>query len=110
LPSDKNITVPNDGQNYRLQVRACNTYCGDWSKSSNSFSTYGPPGSSSIDISSSAKDKKVSFSWTNAGSDNGAKITGGRYRIDGGGWKNFSGTDRKSTRLNSSHVSISYAV
>src|SRR5699024_9579940 len=66
--------------------------CGDWSKSSNSFSTYGPPGSSSIDISSSAKDKKVSFSWTNAGSDNGAKITGGRYRIDGGGWKNFSGT------------------
>src|SRR5699024_6984400 len=82
----------NDGQNYTVQVRACNTYCGDWSKSSNSFSTYGPPGSSSIKINTSAKDKKVSFSWTNAGSDNGAKITGGRYRIDGGGWQNFNGT------------------
>src|SRR5699024_8494244 len=92
LPSGKEITVPNDGTNYRIQVRACNTYCGAWSKSSNSFSTYGPPGSSSIDIKSSVNDKKVSFSWTNAGSDNGAKITGGRYRIDGGGWKNFSGT------------------
>src|SRR5699024_8643414 len=92
LPSGKEITVPNDGTNYRIQVRACNTYCGAWSKSSNSFSTYGRPGSSSIDIKSSVNDKKVSFSWTNAGSDNGAKITGGRYRIDGGGWKNFSGT------------------
>src|SRR5699024_3758132 len=60
-PSNGDITVPNDGQSYRVQVRACNTYCGDWSPNSNTFSTYGPPGTSGITITSSAKERTVTF-------------------------------------------------
>lgn len=99
LPSGGRITVPNDGTSYRVQVRACNTYCGDWSAQSNQFSTYGPPGTSTVRITSSADGKRVDFSWNIGASDNGASLTHSRYSIDGGGWTTVSG------RSGTAHVS-----
>lgn len=98
LPDGGQITVPNDGTNYRVQVRACNTYCGDWSSQSSAFSTYGPPGTSTVNISSSPDGQRVNFSWDIGASDNGASLTHSRYRIDGGSWHNVSG------RSGSAHV------
>ena len=91
LPSGGKITVPNDGTSYRVQVRACNTYCGAWSAQSSAFSTYGPPGTSTVDITSSADGQRVNFSWDIGSSDNGAALNASRYRIDGGSWQNVSG-------------------
>lgn len=91
LPGGGEIRVPNDGTTYRVQVRACNTYCGNWSESSSAFSTYGPPGTSTVSIDSSADGQRVSFSWSIGNSDNGASLTHSRYRIDGGSWTNVSG-------------------
>ncbi|TDE89965.1 fibronectin type III domain-containing protein [Occultella glacieicola] len=92
LPSSGTISTPGaDGTSYTVRVRACNTYCGPWSAASASFSTYGPPSASGVDISSSANGRQVSFSWTAPASNNGANITATRWRIDGGGWTVVNG-------------------
>src|SRR5699024_9739605 len=91
LPSGGEITVPNDGTSYRVQVRACNTYCGAWSAQSSAFSTFGRPGTSTVNIDASADGQRVNFSWTIGDRDNGAALNASRYRIDGGSWHNVSG-------------------
>src|SRR5699024_1167298 len=98
LPSNGEITVPNDGQDYTVQVRACNSYCGQWSAQSDSFSTYGRPGTSTVNIDSSADGQRANFSWTIGERDNGAALTRYRYRIDGGSWHEGDG------RSGSAHV------
>ncbi len=94
LPSGNQITVPQDGTNYRIEVRACNTYCGPWSDPSAQFSTYGPPGTPSV--SSSANLREVTFEWDAPGG-NGATIVRSEYRIwnDGSwsGWRTASPSD-----------------
>lgn len=83
-----------NGQSYTIQVRACNTYCGDWSASSAAFSPYGPPATppSSGNISSSRGNgedgRTVSFSWSYPGNSNGAAITAAQIQVDGGGSQN----------------------
>src|SRR3712207_7119191 len=52
---------------------------------------------------------------TGSGSSAQAEIDGGAFRLVKGdelvkGWRHPDGGDRKSTRLNSSHANISYAV
>src|SRR5439155_25155906 len=49
-------------------------------------------------------------SRTHAGADRGTGTGGFLRRRDGAGARERNGGDRKSTRLNSSHVAISYAV
>lgn len=85
LPSSGEISGLNNGQNYTVQVRACNTYCGAWSASSNSFTPYGNPGSPSI--SSSANDREVTFEWSSPANSNGAQVTDSRYKLSGGSWQ-----------------------
>ncbi|UFU01738.1 Ig-like domain-containing protein [Ruania suaedae] len=97
VPSNGVFTVPSDGQNYQIRIRACNTYCGAWSDSSSNFSTYGPPGAGAISLSSSADGQRVTFTWTTSANNNGAAIASSRYRIDGGGWSSWgSRNDRAS--------------
>src|SRR5699024_421454 len=52
---------------------------------------YGPPGTDTVDITSSADGQRVNFSWDIGASDNGAALNASRYRIDGGSWHNVSG-------------------
>src|SRR5699024_1747772 len=72
LPSSGTITGLTNGQSYTVQVRACNSYCGQWSAASSSFTTYGPPGAPSVS-SSLGSEERVRFSWTAPGG-NGASI------------------------------------
>ncbi|UFU04927.1 Ig-like domain-containing protein [Ruania halotolerans] len=91
LPGSGTISVPQDGQSYQVRVRACNTYCGDWSQASANFSTYGPPGRPNV--RSSANLREVTFTWE-APDGNGATIERSQYRIrsqpDGGNWGSWS--------------------
>ncbi|MBZ2195232.1 Ig-like domain-containing protein [Occultella gossypii] len=92
LPSSGVISTPGaDGTSYTVRVRACNTYCGPWSAASASFSTYGPPSTTGVNITPSANGQRVSFSWTAPADSNGANISATRYRIDGGGWTVVNG-------------------
>ncbi|WP_163542143.1 Ig-like domain-containing protein [Occultella kanbiaonis] len=92
LPGNGTISTPGaDGTSYTVRVRACNSYCGPWSTASAPFSTYGPPGTSGVNITSSANGQQVSFNWTAPATDNGANITATRWRIDGGGWTVVNG-------------------
>ncbi|SED98732.1 Ig-like domain-containing protein [Ruania alba] len=99
LPSGNpsTISVPRDGQNYRAEVRACNTYCGQWSQPSAAFSTYGPPGEPNV--TSSANGREVTFSWTPPGG-NGATIERSQFRIWNDGswsdWRNANPSDSVS--------------
>lgn len=75
-----------NGQGYTVQVRACNTYCGEWSAASGSFSPYGPPGAPRI--TSSVSGQSVGFSWTAPGG-NGAEIARTEWRWGtSGNWTN----------------------
>ena len=95
LPASADIGGLTNGQSYTVRVRACNTYCGDWSPGSASFSTYGPPGEPAV--SSSANGPIVTFNWAPP-SGNGATITEVRYRVDGGGWQS-AGAGNGSTQV-----------
>ncbi|WP_420110878.1 Ig-like domain-containing protein [Pseudactinotalea sp.] len=97
--SPANIGGLSNGTGYTVQVRACNTYCGEWSASSNEASPYGPPAQppSSGSISSSADGRTVGFSWNYPASSNGASIERVEYRIDG--------TTRTGNRTGSDNVS-----
>lgn len=87
LPTGGTITGLTNGQSYRVQVRACNSYCGDWSSSSSAFTPYGPPGTPSV--SSSASGQDVRFNWSAPGG-NGATIEYAEYRTNSGsGWSSW---------------------
>ncbi|MGC0142330.1 Ig-like domain-containing protein [Pseudactinotalea sp. Z1732] len=99
LPSGGRISGLNNGSSYTAQVRACNTYCGQWSASSNSFTPYGPPVAGSV--SSDVDERRVSFSWRSP-SGNGASIERSEYRTRSGssGWTSWQrGTPTDSTSL-----------
>ncbi|HLS24495.1 MAG TPA: Ig-like domain-containing protein [Beutenbergiaceae bacterium] len=88
LPSNGRISGLTNGQSYTVQVRACNTYCGQWSAASSSFVPYGPPGAPSI--SSSADGRDVTFTWRAPGG-NGASIERAEYRTrtGNGSWSSW---------------------
>lgn len=96
--SPATISGLSNGQSYTVQVRACNTYCGAWSASSNAASPYAapaqPPASGSI--SSSANGRTVAFSWNYPASSNGAAITGAQIRVDNGSAQNANRTGQTS--------------
>ncbi|SEE27266.1 Fibronectin type III domain-containing protein [Ruania alba] len=91
LSSNNRITVAQDGQSYRIEVRACNSYCGGWSGASPTFSTHGPPGNGGISIDSSADGQTVTFDWSVPNRNNGADLTATRYSINGDSWNVVTG-------------------
>ena len=75
-----------NGGDYAFQVRACNTYCADWSAGSNTVRPFGPPHEpSQVNVQESWKN--VTFSWSTA-PENGRPIARYEFSIDGGGWQN----------------------
>jgi hypothetical protein len=85
LPSDRVVRGLTNGDTYRFEVRACNTYCGDWSPQSNAVKPYGPVREPSVQKQANAK--SVTFSWQ-APAPNGRAIDHIEIRIDNKSWQN----------------------
>lgn len=101
-PSPAIVGGLSNGTAYTLQVRACNTYCGDWSNTSNSASPYAPPATPNASHISSSRGngqdgRTVSFAWNYPASSNGAAIVGSQIQVDGGGAQNRDRTGTVST-------------
>ncbi|MCW2700453.1 MAG: tandem-95 repeat protein [Blastococcus sp.] len=86
LGGNRVITGLANGNRYTFAVRACNTYCGQWSAASNEAVPYGPPNPPG-QVTATGSWKAVSFSWT-AAAENGRPIARYEFSIDGGGWQN----------------------
>jgi hypothetical protein len=86
LAANRVVTGLTNGAAYTFQVRACNTYCGQWSPASNQVVPFGPPNAPG-QVQGSGSWKNVTFTWT-AASENGRPIGGYQVSVDGGGWQN----------------------
>ncbi|MFV0253775.1 MAG: Ig-like domain-containing protein [Beutenbergiaceae bacterium] len=84
VPGSRQLSGLSNGTSYQVEIRACNTYCGLWSPSSPSFSTYGQPAQPAV--AASVSGQTVTFTWTSPAASNGSTVTNSRYQIGGGGW------------------------
>jgi hypothetical protein len=80
--SGQSVSGLANGSTYSFQVRACNTYCAQWSASSNDVVPYGPP-NAPPQVTGTGSWKDVSFSWT-APAPNGRAIKSYEISVDGG--------------------------
>lgn len=95
--SGKRITGLTNGTSYTVQVRACNSYCGDASPASGSVVPYGALGNPSVSAAKTGADgKNAKFSWT-LPDGNGRDITKAELRVNGGGWESV-GTARTGSK------------
>lgn len=87
LNSNNRITGLNNGTSYTVQLRACNTYCGDASPSSNAVVPYGPLAAPTLSARTAGTDgKNARFDWR-LPAGNGRDITRVEFRVNGGGWE-----------------------
>jgi hypothetical protein len=90
-----------NGSTYSFQVRACNTYCGQWSASSNQVVPFGPPPAPIVSASPGGP-KTINFSWTQG--ENGRRVTRFEYSVDGGPVAGTTGMSASVTGVyNQSH-------
>ena len=93
VPSDRVITGLTNGSSYTFTVRACNTYCGDASPSSNAVVPYGPFGEATMTAQKLGRhggnneqiteQPGAAFSWTTP-PGNGREVTSITLRVDNG--------------------------
>jgi hypothetical protein len=85
LADNRVVSGLNNGTSYTFAVRACNTYCGQWSPPSNAVVPFGPPGAPG-QVNASGSWKNVSFSWSTA-PENGRPINRYEVNVDNTGWQ-----------------------
>lgn len=85
LAGNRVVTGLTNGATYTFQVRACHTYCGEWSPASNQVVPFGPPNAPG-QVQGNGSWKNVTFTWT-AAPENGRPIAGYQVSVNGGGWQ-----------------------
>lgn len=91
LGGNKTVNGLNNGTAYTVQVRACNTYCGDASPASGGATPYGPIGEPSV-RGEKVGEQATRFTITRPGSGpNGRPEAAFQYRVNNGGWQNVPG-------------------
>uniref|UniRef100_UPI002622BC6F Ig-like domain-containing protein n=1 Tax=uncultured Georgenia sp. TaxID=378209 RepID=UPI002622BC6F len=93
VPSNRVVTGLTNGSSYSFQVRACNTYCGEASPTSNTVVPFGPFGQATMSsqrhgrhdgfTDGVSEQPGATFSWTTPGG-NGREVTSVQLRIDNG--------------------------
>ncbi|PWD49491.1 hypothetical protein C8046_00890 [Serinibacter arcticus] len=92
VPANKTIGGLTNGSSYTVQVRACNTYCGDASAATGAVTPYGPIGAPAV-RGEKVGAQGVRFTITRPASGaNGRPEAAFQYRVNNGGWENVPGS------------------